>query len=79
VINLVDIDPNTVIIVFIALIVVIGGAIAYVVKLSIRVGQLEKDLKNHPLLKAFADIEHGNLVTLLSDIISKSGVEKRNG
>ncbi|KAG2479242.1 MAG: hypothetical protein NPMRTH1_50017 [Nitrosopumilales archaeon] len=73
---MVDIDPNTVIIVFIALITVVGGAIAYIVKLSMRVNQLEKDLKNHPLLKAFEDIEHENLVTLLGNIISNSGVER---
>ena len=77
-INLVDIDPNTVIIVFIALITAIGVAIAYIVKLSTRVGQLEKDLKNHPLLMAFEDIEHERLVTLLGNIISNSGVERRN-
>lgn len=73
-----DIDPNTVIFLFIALITAIGGAIAYIVKLSTRVGQLEKDLENHPLLKAFKDMEHENLVTLLSNIISNSSVERRN-
>ena len=73
---MVDIDPNTVIIVFIALITAIGGAIAYIVKLSMRVTQLEKDFQNHPLLKAFKDIEHEHLVTLLGNIISNSEVER---
>lgn len=75
---MVDIDPNTVIIVFIVLITAIGGAITYIVKLSTRVGQLERDLKNHPLLKAFEDMEHEHLVALLGNIISNSGVERRN-
>ena len=73
---MVEVDINTVIIVFIALIVVIGGAIAYIVKLATRVNQLEKDLENHPLLRAFRDMEHGNLVTLLDNIISNSEVER---
>ena len=75
---MVDIDPNTVIIVFIALITVVGGAIAYIVKLAARINQVEKDLANHPLLKAFRDMEHENLVTLLSNIISNSSVERKN-
>ena len=76
---MVEIDPNTVIIVFIVLITTIGGAITYIVKLSMRVGQLEKDLENNPLLKAFKDMEHENLVTLLSNMISNSSVERSNG
>jgi hypothetical protein len=75
---LVEIDPNVLIGSFVGLIAVIGAAIAFIVKLSMRVNSLEKRLDDHPLLRAFRDMEHEQLVSTLSNILSNSHVERQN-
>lgn len=71
---LVDVDVNVVIATFLVSMGAIGTAIAFIVKLSMRVRSLEQN----PLLRAFREMEHEQLVSALSNILSNSRVERQN-
>ena len=75
---LVEVDPNVLIGTFVGLMVVVGTVIAFLVKLSMRVNSLEQRLDDHPLLRAFREMEHEQLVSTLSNILSNSNVERQN-
>ena len=78
VIELVDVDVNVLIGTMVSSMIVIGTAIAFILKLSNRVKSLEQRLDDHPLLRAFRDMEHEKLVLTLDNIISNSRVERQN-
>ncbi len=80
---MVDVDFYQLAGIIIGVIVGVGTAVAFMVRANMRVNKLEGDLqrlerdfKNHPLLLAFSQMEHENLIATLNVILSNSRVER---
>lgn len=68
-----EVDPYTLVGIIIALVAGIASAVAYIVKLSLRVKQLE----DNPILLAFKQIEQNSAIDMFSDYLKKT-LEKKN-
>ena len=75
---MVEIDLITLIATLVAVFGGVGIAIAYIVKLSMRVKHLEEELKNNPIFSALRQIEREQIISIINDIIAFR-LERRNG
>ena len=69
-----EVDPYQLLAVIVALLAVVGTAVAFMVKLSMRV----KHLEGNPLLLAFKQIEQNSAIDMFSDYLKRT-LEKKNG
>ncbi len=69
-----EVEPYTLVGLIVALIAGIATAVAYIVKLSLRV----KHLEDNPILLAFRQIEQNSAIDMFSDYLKKT-LEKKNG
>lgn len=75
---MVEVDLYILIGILVAVVTAIGVAIAYVVKLSMRVKHLEDELKNNPVFVALKQFETSTIIQTISEVISQR-LERRNG
>jgi len=74
---MVEIDGNTLGLIL-GLFIPLGIAIAFIVRLEMRVKHLENEIEQNPILNALKQFEQSYIVKMLNDFITKRS-ESRDG